>query len=221
MTRAPLLGKIPLRSLVLLAALLAVILLSPLGAGGEGAGILVKLLTTAVICLGGYLLHAEGRWLLAYAVVAVPALLVGLVDSSPLEFPVLLTIHDLLLLLLELMLVGAVVRFALFNRGAGQLDRIVAGICGYLVLGMLWQNLYTICERSVSGSFLFGGEPVSLLDGSLLYYSFVTLSTLGYGEITPAQPWARMLAALEAVVGALYLAVFIASLMSSPAEKES
>ena len=41
-----------------------------------------------------------------------------------------------------------------------------------------------------------------------------------YGEITPAQPWSRMLASLEAVFGALYLAVFIASLMSSPAEKD-
>ena len=51
-------------------------------------------------------------------------------------------------------------------------------------------------------------------DGSLLYFSLVTLSTLGYGDISPVTPTTRILSALEAVTGTLYLAVFISSLVS-------
>ena len=53
------------------------------------------------------------------------------------------------------------------------------------------------------------GDPVE----NLLYYSFVTLTTLGYGDITPIHPVARTLAYLEAVIGQLYIAVLIASLV--------
>jgi len=73
------------------------------------------------------------------------------------------------------------------------------------------------------GSYLYQGESLSVaLKGHpevdalafLLYFSVVTLTTLGYGDIAPAVPAARMLCSLEAVIGQLFVAVFIARLVS-------
>ena len=111
--------------------------------------------------------------------------------------------------------ISAVVKFALFNDEAVKIDRMLAGICGYLILGLFWAKLYTMYEQFFPGGFRFSdGTAVDVGDGSLLYFSLVTLSTLGYGDIIPASPWARMLASLQAVAGTLYLAVFISSLVS-------
>ena len=116
---------------------------------------------------------------------------------------------------LQILLIDAVVRFSLFNSAAEEIDRIIAGICGYLILGLLWANIFSICEHFAPGGFQYSsGGAVSIEDGSILYYSLVTLSTLGYGDVIPCAPWPRMLAALEAVAGTLYLTVFIAALVS-------
>jgi hypothetical protein len=99
-------------------------------------------------------------------------------------------------------------------------DTIAGAICFYLLLGVIWALLFALVELARPGSFLDGGHPLSTaatghrsLVPTLLYLSLVTLSTLGYGDILPVTPPARMLAALEAVIGPLYLAVLIARLV--------
>ena len=78
-------------------------------------------------------------------------------------------------------------------------------------------------EISHPGSYLYQGDSLSaVLKGHfevgalafLLYFSLVTLTTLGYGDIAPAVPAARMLCSFEAVIGQLFVAVFIARLVS-------
>jgi hypothetical protein len=63
------------------------------------------------------------------------------------------------------------------------------------------------------GSFIVSNEDVSRTGGNFLYYSFVTLTTLGYGDITPASSPARSLSTLEAVTGQLYIAILVARLV--------
>jgi hypothetical protein len=101
-------------------------------------------------------------------------------------------------------------------------ETIYAAICVYLLLGVIWMMLFSAIEIIEPGSFLSGGAPVVDLSGepvrrnvfaSFIYYSFVTITTLGYGDITPASPIARSLSSLEAVVGQLYIAVLIARLV--------
>jgi hypothetical protein len=96
-------------------------------------------------------------------------------------------------------------------------DRIFAVIAGYLMLGIIWAYLYGIVEALAPGSFSMGGDGhiSNVGDGNveLLYFSFVTLTTLGYGDVSPVLPFAQSLAVLEAATGILYIAVLVASLM--------
>ena len=92
----------------------------------------------------------------------------------------------------------------------------------YLLIGVAWSFVYAMVELATPGSFDFG-SLASQLDPSALhgelrffgYYSLVTLSTLGYGDITPVTPLARSLSALEAVTGQLYIAVLIAFMVGT------
>jgi hypothetical protein len=93
----------------------------------------------------------------------------------------------------------------------GQVDaeKIAAAVCVYLLLGVVWQELYVLVDILIPGS--FNAEMLSGKD--FLYYSFITLSTLGYGDITPANGPARALAYTEALVGQLYLTILVARLV--------
>jgi hypothetical protein len=101
-------------------------------------------------------------------------------------------------------------------------ETIYASICVYLLLGIIWTMLFSAIEIIEPGSFLSGGAPIVDFSGepvrrnvfaNFIYYSFVTLTTLGYGDITPISPHARALSSLEAVIGQLYIAVLIAGLV--------
>jgi hypothetical protein len=96
--------------------------------------------------------------------------------------------------------------------------KISGALSVYLLLGYVWGIVFTILETVQPGSFnlalgdVAAGSRGEIL-GHLLYYSFITLSTLGYGDITPLSDGARSLAALEAVTGQIYLAVLVARLV--------
>jgi hypothetical protein len=99
-------------------------------------------------------------------------------------------------------------------------DQIYAGICMYLMLGFAFGAIYHLSNALSPAGFALGGTPVvqgQRLD--LMYFSFITLATLGYGDITPISNSARSLAQLEAVAGTLYIAIFMARLVSRHAEE--
>jgi len=103
-------------------------------------------------------------------------------------------------------------------------DTIAGAICFYLLLGVIWALIYALIELAHPGSFLDGGRPVGSaghhsLVPELLYLSLVTLSTVGYGDVLPVTQQARMLAALEGIIGPLYLAVLIARLVGLAASQ--
>lgn len=105
-------------------------------------------------------------------------------------------------------------------------DTVAGAICFYLLLGVVWALIYALVELAHPGSFLDGGRPVEsagrqALVPELLYLSLVTLSTVGYGDILPVTPQARMLAALEGIIGPLYLAVLVARLVGLAASRPS
>jgi hypothetical protein len=100
---------------------------------------------------------------------------------------------------------------AVLAAGRVDAERICAALCVYLLAGIAFGGFFAALEAAAPGS-LAGPAPMAHDDA--LYFSFVTLATLGYGDITPATPAARALAVLEAVFGQLYLAVLIARLVS-------
>jgi hypothetical protein len=115
--------------------------------------------------------------------------------------------------LVSLVLLFLVVLGQTFRSGAVTFARIQGAVAAYLLLGVIWANAYFLVELFHPGSF---SGPVSAESGARgwMYFSFVTLTTVGYGDVLPIQPVARSLAILEAVIGPLYLAILLARLVS-------
>ncbi len=98
--------------------------------------------------------------------------------------------------------------------GVVDRNKILGAICIYLLLGVAWAFAYLIVEAFFPGSMNdLEGDVWQEKIHSLIYYSMVTLTTLGYGEITPAAPIARFLAFMEAITGIFYTTVLVASLI--------
>ena len=85
----------------------------------------------------------------------------------------------------------------------------------YLLLGMQWFALYSAIDIFFPGAILHNNAALADRHGELLYFSLVTLSTIGYGDVVPLYGEVRMLAALEGVTGVLYVAITVALLVSS------
>ncbi len=94
-----------------------------------------------------------------------------------------------------------------------QVHRIAGAVAIYLLLGLIWSRMYQLVELVIPGSFRIQEGDI-LNDASLAYFSFVTLATLGYGDIVPTRIIARDLAVLEAIMGQLYLVILISKLVS-------
>jgi hypothetical protein len=92
-------------------------------------------------------------------------------------------------------------------------ERIQGSVAVYLLLGLTWASAYELLHilRPEAWTGAASEAPISQ---TWIYYSFVTLTTMGYGDITPVHPVARSLAILEAVTGQLYLAITLARLVA-------
>jgi len=106
---------------------------------------------------------------------------------------------------------------AIFARQVSG-DAIFGALCGYLLLGIIWSLMYSAVETASPGSFRLpssgdAGGTTAPDQGALSYYSFITLATVGYGDVTPVTPLARALAWIEAITGQFYLAVLVAGLV--------
>ena len=111
------------------------------------------------------------------------------------------------------LVIAIVLLLQVFRDGPVSLVRIQGAIAVYLLFGMGWAHAYHITEILHPGSFNVTSGTMSNV-GDWGYFSFVTLSTLGYGDITPVRPIARTLAIGEALSGQLYLAITIARLVA-------
>lgn len=85
----------------------------------------------------------------------------------------------------------------------------------YLLLGLAWFALYTAIDIFYPGSILRSSTAWADRPSELLYFSLVTLSTIGYGDVVPLYPEVRILAAMEGITGVLYIAITVALLVSA------
>lgn len=115
-----------------------------------------------------------------------------------------------------LALMISLLRFIFRRSSATGLALVLAAVCVYLILGGFFAATFSTIEILAPGSFQdpqLPGQPVSWQQ--MIYYSYVTMATLGYGEILPITPWARTLASFETVAGTLFLTIVIARLVSA------
>ncbi len=107
-----------------------------------------------------------------------------------------------------------------------DMNRIAGAISIYMLIGLIWASLYfflsLVDPQAFNGLSDLGSDEMKHLNAAymdLLYYSYVTLSTLGYGDVTPVSRAAQSLAYLEAICGVMYVAVLVAALVGSYGNK--
>ena len=110
-------------------------------------------------------------------------------------------------------LLAIVVLAQTFRSGHVSVHRVQGAVAAYLLLGLTWAAAYALVDAIAPGAFATA-RPESIHNRSYLYFSFVTLTTVGYGDMTPVHQAARSLAMLEALTGQLYPAILIARLVT-------
>jgi hypothetical protein len=179
------------------------------------AFVVVMLLLSAVLAVSEHPRTMRIAWMIALPT----CLLKGLELLS--DNPAIVIASHVMSGLFLLFTVGVILKY-LFVAEQVTFDMICASLCVYLLLGVSWAIAYSLIGVIHPGSFHFaleetGGDAVMRFEGEraflALYYSVVTLTTLGYGDIIPTSPLARTLAATQALTGQLYLAVLVARLV--------
>jgi len=189
--------------------LVVVFVLPPLLPPGTGHSLASDAAFALVLLSGVLALSEHGfawRLLMAAALVAIGVFLASWM--MPVSNPVIRVAELVSLLLLLVVVLGQT-----FRQGPVTRHRILGGIAAYLLLGVVWAEAYTLVETLHPGSFS-GAVDVAGGPRVLVYFSFITLCTVGYGDIVPVHPAARSLAMLEAVTGPLYIAILLARLVS-------
>jgi Ion channel len=92
-------------------------------------------------------------------------------------------------------------------------ETIFAAVVAYLLIALMWAFLYMILEMVAPGSFSFPDKSIRVETMQFEYFSFITITTLGYGDITPLTNRASALTLLEAIIGQIYLVVLVAWLV--------
>lgn len=115
-----------------------------------------------------------------------------------------------------------VLRQVFVAPGRMNWHRVMGSVAAYLLVGLAFTQAFRLVAMAAPGAFLHLGVATTYerIVPSLNYFSFVTLVTLGYGDITPAHPVARGLAVLEAIVGVMYPAIMISWLLAQELEAE-
>jgi hypothetical protein len=197
---------------IFVAALVAMIILPALMPDWLLAGRFVADALFSLILVSGAMAIADrSRTLSAVSVIAVAALLVRWTSAI---FPAAgLAVWREIATLVSLVALSAVTLALVLRPGPVTTRRIEGAISVYLLLGFTWAQAYELVALWHPGAFAtaFAGRSSNQ---QWTYYSFVTLTTMGYGDIMPVHPLARALAVLEALTGQLYLAILLARLVS-------
>ena len=201
-------------SVGLLLVLALTLVLYPFADDNRSVRALAQLLDIAVVLSVMRMLRVHDLWLRSGWAVSVPLVLLQLAHLlwpgvSLLQVPMLVAqvaFHAYAVLLL----LGYVLRDDIVT-----LDELYALACIYVLMALLWASAYGIVVHFDPGAIYI--NPSNDPDGTtgwsdLVYYSLSTLTSTGYGEITPVAPAGRALAMLQQVVGVLFVAILIARL---------
>ena len=181
----------------------------------KGGDLIVSLLLSLVL-VAGVLAVADRKYVLVVALVlAIPAIAGRWINHFRPDLipPAVFLVAGLLLIAF---VVGNLLRFVL-RAPSINTEVLCASISAYLMLGLMWTIAYWLVDQLTPGgafSYNTNAGTHSMNGFTGFYFSFITLSTVGYGDITPVSRIARWLAAMEAMTGLLYVAVLIARLVS-------
>jgi hypothetical protein len=199
----------------LLVALVVLFTGAPFVEEMRGGHLILSILFSMVLLAAVFAVARRKRVLIVAIILAIPAIAGRWINHF---WPDL--VHPAVFLVFALVLLAFVIahmlRFIL-RAPVVNVEVLCASISVYLMLGLIWSIAYWLVDDlTPGGAFSFntirGAETMNGFTG--FYFSFITLSTVGYGDITPVSRIARWLAAMEAMTGLLYVAVLIARLVS-------
>jgi multisubunit Na+/H+ antiporter MnhF subunit len=204
-------GRRSPRFLLLLIAMLSELTLAPFIELLPDGPVLVQLVTGSVLFAA---VAVAGSRRIAITLFSA-ALLVHLTAAVRPDAAILAAAHALRLVFL--CYVVMLVLYRVLTDRAVTLDTVAGAACGYMLLGLVWGDLFFLLESWRPGSFSVPPEwlkgSAGTLRATLNYFSFATLTTVGYGGIRPNDPPTGSLCAAEALIGQLYLAIMIARLV--------
>lgn len=209
--------------------LIAIILLLILIPVAETLPIFFTILATLVL-LAGMLAVMRDK---AFRALVGTFLLIGLPtrwsahffgDQFPLLIPLSHATVGIFFLVLEYFIIFRVITHQEITK-----QTVIGAICGYMMIGVIFTYFFALLTYLNPASLSIGGRSfaeeraasIEHHNSEVIYFSFITLTTVGYGDIVPAGPFARSLAVIEALAGQLYLAAFVArfvGLLSSPSQ---
>jgi Ion channel len=208
------------RSKFLLVSILLFFVLAPLLEERE-IGRLILILNLYVTLVSATMELAERRLLFFSAIPIAFGSMVLLLVSHYRPTRSLLIVNGVVLAVFLLIVSISLFIFLGYGRGSTN-ARLTISVSLYFLLGMSWFAIYNVVNSVQPGSIAEAGTPITGVAhwSTFLYFSMVTLTTLGYGDIIAIRPAARMFAVLEAAAGVLYLAITVARLVGAARSHE-
>ncbi len=190
-------------------SILLLLILSAVLEGTEYGFIVVNTMSSIVFFLGVYAVGRNRRTLLILIILGLPWFLS--------EWAFTKSSRTIFTSMLFFIFVTAAILEHILKTKEVTTDTLYGAVCVYLLLGIMWASIYGFLEYITPGAvFKDSGGHINtkLSTNELIYYSYTTLATIGYGDITSVTPVGRILSVLEAVFGQLYIAFLVARLIS-------
>jgi hypothetical protein len=198
------------RFLFLLISILLLFVLRPFLEGYIGIKLLLSIFFSFVLFSAIYAVSQKKyQFIIALLIVFPPFFLLW--STHLVESPPLILVRNICMIIFFAYTV-IIILSHIFREKEVTADLIMGAVCVYFFIGLMWAFVFSLLESLQPGAFRVG-QGVTTDIVNFVYYSFVTQTTLGYGDITPISTPARSLSLLEAVIGQLYVAVLIARLV--------
>ena len=195
----------------LLVLLLGMLVIVPLTQEFFQLQALRDLFFAAIICYAAYAFNRNKRMRAAVAVLALPV--IASLGLKPFVQSIWVAVFGELCGIFFVALIAIAILAYIFQQKDIDADIIAGAVVAYLLMAIMWSLVYSVLEAVHPGSFKFPEETAHPGHEAFTYFSLVTITTVGYGDVTPVRPVARALSNLEAHVGQLYLVILVSWLV--------
>jgi len=197
---------------------LFIFVLSPLRELNDVGGLAVDVVFAAFLALGAWFLYEPQPVMKLFIMFIVATAILRVADFG--LGGLALDVLSALFSLIAAALLGSMFLARALRDGRINMHRVMGAVGSFLLIGVVFTQGYRILALCVPDAFAVGGVPASaaVFLPRVSYFSFVTLTSLGYGDITPLHPFARALVTLEALAGQLFLAILVARLVAMEVE---
>lgn len=203
------LGSTKYKMFNFMASIIILLILSAVLEGTKYGYLIINTASTIVFILGVYAAGRNKRNILILIILGLPWFFSEWIFTQSSE-----TIFTSVLFFL--FITGTITDHILRSEEVSA-DTLYGAVCVYLLLGLLWASIYGFLEY-VSPGIIFVTNNTDIVDhltsNEIIYYSYTTLTTLGYGDITSLTPEGRIVSVLEAIVGQLFIAFLVARLVA-------